>query len=74
MNTPALISLLVTFLVLGVLALMILETIRLVRHEPPITWFTRGVVRHFPGWAMAVFSFLSFALGLLIAHFGWDAH
>lgn len=73
MNVPALISLLVTVLVLGVLALMVLETVRLVRKEPPITWFTRGVVRHYPGWAMAVFSLLSFVLGLLIAHFGWDA-
>jgi hypothetical protein len=73
MNVEALISLGVTVIVLGILGLMILETVRLARHEPPITWFTRGVVRHYPGWAMAVIGVVTFVLGLLVAHFGWDA-
>lgn len=73
MNVEALISLGVSVVVLGVLCLMLIETVRLARHEPPITFFTRGVVRAYPGWAMAVFSLVSFVLGLLVAHFGWCA-
>ena len=71
MNAPALIALGVSVIVAGILGLMILETVRLVRKEPPITFFTRGLVRHYPGWAMAAFSLVSFVLGLLIAHFAW---
>lgn len=71
MNAPALISLGVTVVLAGILLLMVLETIRLARDEPPITAYARLLVLKLPGWAMAVFSAVSFVLGLLIAHFAW---
>lgn len=71
MNAPALISFGVTVVVAGILLLLVLETIRLAKGEPPITYYARRLVVKLPGWAMAVFSVVSFLLGLLIAHFAW---
>lgn len=72
MNPEAWIALGITVVVFGALLLLVFETVRLARREPPITFFTRGLVRHYPGWAMAGFSLASFVLGLLIAHFAWQ--
>jgi tryptophan-rich sensory protein len=73
MNAPALISLGVTVVVAGVLFLMIFETIRLARHEPPITWFTRKVIQKFPGPAVGIALIVIFALGALSGHLIWDS-
>lgn len=73
MNASVWIALGVTVIVAGVLILMVFETVRLSRRQPPITPVIRHLVVAFPGWAVGIGGILVFALGALMAHFGWDA-
>lgn len=72
-NVPALASLGVTVIVAGVLVLMIVETRALARLQPPITTYTRALILRWPGASLAALNVVVFVVGLLSAHFAWDA-
>lgn len=72
-NVPALASLGVTLAVAVVLGLMVVETLALMRHQPPITTYTRQALLRWPGRVFAAVVTVDFVVGLLTAHFVWDA-
>ena len=50
-----------------------IETYLLARGRAPITTYTRAAVVDWPGPALTVVGAFLFVLGLLSAHFVWDA-
>jgi len=62
-----------TLLLLALTLLLGIETYLLARGRAPITTYTRAAVVDWPGPALTVVGAFLFVLGLLSAHFVWDA-
>lgn len=73
LNVPALASLGVTVIVIGIALLMVVETGALAKGQPPITTYTRALILRWPRWTIMVLSILMYVIGALSAHFFWDA-
>jgi hypothetical protein len=49
------------------------ETYLLATGRKPITTYTRSAIERWPGPALMAMGTIVFIVGLLCAHFGWDA-
>lgn len=64
---------LVALLLLSLSGFAIWETVLLATGRRPITTYTRNAVLVYPRLAVAISLLFVFAIGLLSAHFLWDA-
>ena len=72
-SVGALISFAVMLLCLAFAGLLAIEGYLLSTHRAPITSYTRNAVLRWPGPAIGLGGAVVFVVGLLAAHFGWDA-
>lgn len=50
-----------------------IEAVLLARGEPPLTSYGRYLVRRWPGAALVIGAMVLVSVGMLTAHFIWDA-
>lgn len=73
MTVGAWTSLAIGLVLTGVGVLLFVETYLLATGREPITWHARIFIIQYPHVAWPIMALVAFVVGLLTAHFGWDA-